>query len=483
MANHRREPILVPNGARDQGAKRESRPVWANALSPWGVAWSEVLESRDWFHLFPKAPPFSDATELRLRVLRLSPDSIPRVLVGSEPWPNSLLSSPLAKVMDAGPKRLAGQFERVESRQVEALLDRAQEPEGLSELNPSEVLLVLLSPAAAAHRKRMVGIAAELTCRQFERRIQLYAPLYVSNACTNLCSYCGFNYESSIARLNLQPEAIAREAAALADQGVRHVLLLTGEAPRIFNVMQVADAVSIAREYFETVSIEVFPMSEHDYGRVVDAGATGLTLYQETYDPVLYRQVHRAGRKRDILFRLEAPERGIAGGMRRIGLGVLLGLGDWRFDALALGLHAQALTAAYPQTTFTLSFPRLRPAPGVAAADHPVSDEELLQLMSALRLVCPRVGFVLSTRESVALRDQLAPLLVTQMSAGSSTRPGGYSPSNEPSAGQQFEIADPRTIQQMKTRLIELGLRVVGGLDHLAPRCDLTEGESPRTRT
>jgi 2-iminoacetate synthase len=244
--------------------------------------------------------------------------------------------------------------------------------------------------------------------------------------------------------------------------GIRHVLLLTGEAPREVPVSLLEEAVRIVRPHFETVSLEVYPMAEEEYARVVRAGATGLTLYHETYQPKLYHSVHLGGRKRNLLWRLGGVERAARAGMVKIGIGSLLGLGDWRFEALALGLHARALLQLFPSIALTISFPRLRHAPGDFNPPHPVEDDELAHMMAALRLFAPRAGLVLSTRESQSLRDRLAPLVVTQMSAGSRTYPGGYArPWIDEAPGHQFDVEDRRSPEVVVARLREMGLQIV----------------------
>jgi 2-iminoacetate synthase len=442
-------------------------PRWLEDPSPWGIPWGEIVERAAWWELFPQEPPFREASPLRLRVLRADPRDVPRVLLGEEPWPRNLLTSPLARLMDAGPEALARQAREVSAGDVEALLERLEalgegKPSGdVVPLGPRD-LVTLVAPAAQRLRSRIVDLAARWTRRAFGGRILLYAPLYLSNVCTNRCVYCGFNFDNPVTRKTLTLEEIRREAEALASRGIRHVLLLTGEAPKAVGVGYLEEAVHAVKDLFETISLEVFPMSEEEYGRLVAAGVTGLTLYQETYDPVLYHEVHRGGRKRNILWRLGAPERAARAGMARVGIGSLLGLGDWRFETVALGLHGRGLLRLFPGLFLTVSFPRLRHAPGEYRPPRPVSDEELVHMMAVLRLFLPESGLVLSTRESAGLRDRLAPLFVTQMSAGSSTTPGGYAmPWRDEAPAQQFDIEDRRSPAEVTRRLREMGLEIV----------------------
>ena len=318
----------------------------------------------------------------------------------------------------------------------------------------------LVSTAADPFRGRMAQLATRLTRARFPT-IELYAPLYLSNACTNTCTYCGFRYDNPIERTTLEPERIRAEADALARTGIRSVLLVTGEAPAVFGVDQVLAATEIARARFERVAIEIFPMSVAEYRRVRDAGASSLSLYQETYDRVRYREVHRAGRKRNYLWRLGAPHRAADAGFTEIGLGVLLGLGDWRRDTVWLARHAEALLGDHPDLDVTFSFPRLRSANGGPIDEakdsvNEVFDDELEHMMCALRIAFPDSGATLSTRESRTLRDRLGPALATKMSAGSSTRPGGYA--SDSRSLEQFGIADERSPRDLRDMLRGAGI-------------------------
>ncbi len=310
----------------------------------------------------------------------------------------------------------------------------------------------LLNPALSAEQlEKMALKAQQITRQRFGRTILLYAPLYLSNECLNGCRYCGFNAENDMLRKTLNSKEIEREARYLHKQGFRHLLLLTGEAPHSANVDYLEQAVTIVKPYCGSVSIEVFPMSSDDYGRMVSAGVDGLTLYQETYDRNLYRELHPYGPKSDYEYRLLAPERAGDAGMRRIGIGSLLGLGNPLSDLFYSGLHARYLMKRFWKTLVTLSFPRLRPAPGGFAPRHVVSDRQLTQFICALRLLLPDAGLVLSTREGAALRDNLLPLGITQMSAGSCTAPGGYGDQNDD--GGQFCISDDRSPAEIEQLL------------------------------
>lgn len=303
--------------------------------------------------------------------------------------------------------------------------------------------MALLSPAAETFIEEMAQKAHAITLRRFGRTILLYAPLYLSNECHNSCLYCGFSVHNRIPRRTLTLDEIEKDARILHDQGFRHILLLTGEAPGRVDNNFIAAAAERIRPLFSSIGIEVYPMETAGYRTMVDAGIDALTIYQETYDPELYASLHPTGRKRDYRFRLETPERGGEAGLRRIGIGFLLGLGNFRSEAYFAGLHGRYLARRYWRTLLTISFPRLRPAEGGFQPPHPVSDRQFVQLMCAMRLLMHDAGLVLSTRESAELRDNLLPLGITQMSAGSCTAPGGYA--ERGSATEQFTIDDDRT--------------------------------------
>jgi len=320
--------------------------------------------------------------------------------------------------------------------------------------------LNLLSPGISdAQLEMLASRAHRLTAQRFGRTILLYAPLYLSNECHNGCRYCGFSADNHLPRKTLSLSEIKQEAAILHGQGFRHMLLLTGEAPESAGIDFLEAAVQTVKPLCGSVSIEVFPMDAAGYQRMVAAGVDGLTLYQETYDPDLYRDLHPYGPKSDYAFRLQAPERAGAAGMRRIGIGSLLGLGDCLTDVFYTGLHALYLARRFWRTQVTISFPRLRPAEGGFQPRSIVTDRQLTQFICALRLLIPDAGLVLSTRENASLRDHLLPLGITQMSAGSCTSPGGYSDDNHD--GEQFAINDQRTPQEIARLLHARGYEAV----------------------
>lgn len=310
-----------------------------------------------------------------------------------------------------------------------------------------EDLLALLSPAAESFLEPMANRAHRLTVRRFGRTILLYAPLYLSNECTNGCRYCGFNAHNKVPRQTLTLDEVEREAQVLHGRGFRHILLVTGESPRAVDDDFIAAAARRIRHLFSSIAIEVYPMETAGYAQMTAAGIDGLTLYQETYDRTLYAEMHPFGKKRDYDFRLLAPERGGAAGLRRIGIGSLLGLGNFRSEAFFVGLHALYLSRHCWRSHLSVSFPRIRPADGGFVPPNPVSDRQFVQMICALRLLLPDAGLVLSTRESAWLRDHLLPLGITQMSAGSCTAPGGYARKDR--SGQQFAIDDDRSPEEI----------------------------------
>ncbi len=319
--------------------------------------------------------------------------------------------------------------------------------------------MALLSPAAEAYLEPMAQKAHAVTQRRFGRTILLYAPLYLSNECHNGCLYCGFSVHNQVPRRTLSLDEIERDAQLLHDQGFRHVLLLTGEAPNLIGNDFIEAAVERINPLFSSIGIEVYPMDTDGYRQMVAAGVDALTIYQETYDPEIYADLHPSGRKRDYHYRLETPERGGEAGLRRIGIGFLLGLGNFRTEAFFTGLHGRYLARRYWRTLLTVSFPRLRPAEGAFQPLHPVSDQQFVQLICAMRLLIHDAGLVLSTRESAELRDNLLPLGITQMSAGSCTAPGGYA--ERSAATEQFVIDDDRTPGQVADMLRQRGYEPV----------------------
>ena len=317
-------------------------------------------------------------------------------------------------------------------------------------------LYPLFSPAADASLERLAQMSSAVTRKRFGNTMQLYAPLYISNECTNSCLYCGFNCTNKINRVTLTIDEVEQEADILYRQGFRHILLLTGEDKKAVPVVSLADIAARIHKKFASVSIEVYPMEEDEYALMVSSGIDGLTLYQETYHRDVYRMVHPAGKKKNFYWRLAGPDRGGRAGLRKIGIGTLLGLADWRVDSFFTAVHALYLTRTYWKSQIQVSFPRLRAAPGGFQPLVDVSDRDLTHLICIMRIILPDAGLVLSTRESPRMRDNLLPLGITMTSAGSRTEPGGYGRPGV--ADNQFSVEDKRTPDEIYRVIRKHGL-------------------------
>lgn len=345
-----------------------------------------------------------------------------------------------------------------------------------------ERFAAMLEVKTPAQLEAMAREARQITRRNFGRTMRMFAPLYVSNECVNNCSYCGFSRDNaSIMRVTLTIDQVVKEARHLVDQGFRNILLVAGEHPKFVSDGYLEECIRAIREFVPTIGIEVGPMEAPEYERMVKAGCEGLVVYQETYDRVIYAGMHTAGPKKDFDWRIACPERGYEGGFRRMGIGALFGLSDWRLEALRLAAHLEHLYKHCWKSTFTVAFPRLRPAAG---GFHPLTgfpDWALVQTICAFRMIFPEVGIVLSTREPAHLRDALAPLGITSMSAGSHTEPGGYTGAGSDDLHQtvkgrrvelvekdekaraegQFGIADVRSPMEVAEMLSRQGLDAV----------------------
>jgi len=356
---------------------------------------------------------------------------------------------------DGDNKHWQQQMEKTRPGDVERALS---EPVGSYNL---EKLVALVSPAAEDYLEQMAQLAHQLTIQRFGRTIRLYAPLYLSNYCTNSCRYCGFNREHEFERTRLTIDRALEEAQVIASEGFRDILLVSSEDRGFITVDYLAELAGKLRSRFSSISMEVYQMNNAEYAGLFKVGIEGVTLYQETYDRRAYRYYHHAGPKSDYDDRLDAPDRIAAAGMRQIGLGVLLGLTDWRIETLALAEHAHYLIKHYWQSHVSFSFPRLRPAHEVKGSqfEHLLSDKNLVQMITALRLCFADAGLVLSTRECAPLRDHLIKIGITKMSAGSKTNPGGYS--GRSGAIEQFEIDDKRSPAQVAAVIKQAGFEPV----------------------
>lgn len=304
----------------------------------------------------------------------------------------------------------------------------------------------------------MIERARKITLQQFGRTIKLYAPLYLSSFCRNQCSYCNFNAKNPSERRRLSINEAVNEARILFDRGIRHILLVAGEDPSYISVKYLAQAIRDLKAMgFCSVSIEVAPLSIEEYTVLVEAGLDGVTIYQETYDREAYQQFHK-GSKADYDWRFGTPERAGRAGVREIGIGFLLGLADFRQEAKALTQHIEHLIKICWQSQLYISFPRIRRIERGYEAPHPVSDQELIELITGLRITFPHVDLALSTRENPALRDKLIGFGITKMSAGSCTAPGGYSKAQKVG---QFFIEDDRSVAQVAQAVTQAGYEPV----------------------
>jgi len=340
----------------------------------------------------------------------------------------------------------------------------------------------LIAPKTDSEFDSMAKIARSLTLQNFGRTMRLFAPLYLSNECINNCRYCGFSRDNPILRVTLTLDEVAAEADHLLQRGFRQLLLVAGEHPKFVSNDYLSDCVRLLAPNFPSVAIEVGPVTEENYQPIVRAGAEALVVYQETYDRVVYNELHTSGPKRDFNWRLDCAERGYRAGFKRLGICALFGLSRWQDDAVALAAHVEYLLKHCWQAQISVSLPRIRPAAGAYRPPFSLTDRELAQLICAFRISFPQVGIVLSTRERASLRDALIRLGVTSMSAGSHTEPGGYTrrgtehlhrtvrgriiapefqDGEDVLATGQFEISDERSPAEIASVLRKQGLEPV----------------------
>ena len=319
-------------------------------------------------------------------------------------------------------------------------------------------LAALLSPAASTSLEELARLSNQLTVERFGRTMQLFAPLYLTNICANICTYCGFSAQNRIARKALDDSEILADASVLSRHGFGHVLLVTGESNR-YGAAYLQNALRLLRPRFASLSIEVQPLAEADYAALVEGGLSAVLVYQETYHPAVYRLHHLQGPKADMGFRLETPDRLGRAGVKKIGLGALYGLADWRAESWFVGLHLRHLEQRFWRTRYSISFPRLRPHEGKEIALTPFDERALVQTACAFRLFSQEVELSLSTRESEQFRDHAFRLGFTSMSAGSRTNPGGYA--SAPESLEQFVIDDERSPEAVAAFLRGAGYQPV----------------------
>ncbi len=359
------------------------------------------------------------------------------------------------KGLDKSRDLLQKKLEQVNAADVEKALEL---PVGTYNF---EKLSVLISPAAEKYLEQMAQMSGRLTVQRFGRTIKLYAPLYLSNYCINSCRYCGFNRNSDFKRTRLTIDQAIVEAELIAQNGFKDILLVSGEDRNFINIDYLVKLAKKLRPKFSSISIEIYRVAESEYAELLRAGIEGVTLYQETYNRPAYAYFHLSGPKADYDSRLKAADSMGRAGMRQIGLGVLLGLTDWRVETLALAEHGHYLMKRHWKSHISFSFPRLRPAHavGVAQFKHLPEPKNLVQMITALRLCFADAGLVLSTREPAKLRDSLINLGITRLSAGSKTNPGGYSGNDD--TGRQFEVDDARSPIEVAEMIKQKGMEAV----------------------
>jgi len=313
----------------------------------------------------------------------------------------------------------------------------------------------LISPAAAPYLEQMAQISQQLTQKRFGKVIQMYVPMYLSNECNNICTYCGFSYENKVRRKTLSAIEIMEEVAAIKSMGYDHVLLVTGEANQSVHTDYFKKVLDLIKPHFAHISMEVQPLDLEDYQELTPYGLNTVLVYQETYHEEDYKKHHPKGKKSNFQYRLETPDRLGQAGIHKIGLGVLIGLEDWRTDSFFTALHLSYLEKRYWQSKYSISFPRLRPFSGGLEPKVIMNDRELVQLICAYRIFNQEIELSISTRESVSFRNNIIKLGITSISAGSKTNPGGYAV--EPQSLEQFEISDERSAPEIAQMISDQG--------------------------
>lgn len=316
----------------------------------------------------------------------------------------------------------------------------------------------LLSKAAEPFLEEMAQKAKDLTRRHFGNTVAIFTPLYIANYCENYCVYCGFNSHNHIHRAKLDMDAIEKELKAIAATGLQEVLILTGESRSASPVSYIADACRLAAKYFRTVGIEIYPVNSDEYRELHEAGCDYVTVFQETYQPDIYSELHLGGHKRIFPYRFHAQERALMGGMRGVGFAALLGLADWRRDALATGLHATRLQKKYPHAEIAFSCPRLRPIRGQSDYPHRgISERQLVQIICAYRLLAPYAAITVSSRESAHFRNHIVGIAATKVSGGVSTAIGEHA--GVADGDSQFDINDARSVDEMVEMIKAAGMQ------------------------
>ena len=346
-------------------------------------------------------------------------------------------------------------YDQYQKKDIEKTIDAVTQHAVFRSLNQNVLSIddfaALISPAALPCLEQIAQKAHDITRRNFGNTIQLFTPMYLSNYCNNRCLYCGFNHDVQIERYQMSLEEVENEARAISSTGLKHILILTGDAPKIASISYLKSCCAVLKHFFSAISIEIYALDFQGYEELIQSGVDGLTIYQETYNTNLYDTLHPTGPKKNFRFRLDAPQRGAEAGMRNVTIGTLLGLDNWRKDIFFTALHASWLEKYYPETEISIALPRIRPYYGCYQPEYQISDQDMVQMIIAIRLFLPRCGITISTRENVSFRNNILRLGVTKMSAGSTTAVGGHSLSN--ARHNQFEISDKRSVEQMAAYL------------------------------
>jgi 2-iminoacetate synthase len=320
----------------------------------------------------------------------------------------------------------------------------------------------LLSPAALPFLEEMAQKAQQETRKHFGNSVYMFTPLYIANYCENYCIYCGFNCHNRIRRAKLDEVQIEKEMQEIAKSGLQEILILTGESKKMSDVKYIGEACKIAKKYFKVIGLEVYPMNSDEYAYLHECGADYVTVFQETYNSDKYETLHRAGHKRIFPYRLDAQERAIKGGMRGVGFAALLGLDDFRKDALATGYHAYLLQRKYPHAEIAFSCPRLRPIINNDKINpKDVHEPQLLQVITAYRIFMPFANITISTRECERVRNNVIKIAATKISAGVSVGIGEHIEDNDNVGDAQFEIADGRNVEEVYRAIQQEGLQPV----------------------
>ncbi len=317
----------------------------------------------------------------------------------------------------------------------------------------------LISPAAKPYLEQMAQLSSSITKKRFGNTIQMYSPMYLSNECQNICTYCGFSMTNKIPRRTLTDEEILKEIKYIKSKGYDHILLVTGEANKTVGVDYIANAIKLIRSHFSNITIEVQPLNQDEYETLITDGLYAVLVYQETYHREEYKKHHPKGKKSNFDYRLDTPDRLGKAGVHKIGLGALFGLEDWRADSFFTALHLKYLQKTYWKTKYSISFPRLRPHSGGLEPKVEMTDPDLVQTICAFRLLDEDVELSMSTRESEIFRNNIVNLGITSISAESKTNPGGYVV--EKQSLEQFEISDERPTEEIAEMLKSNGLEVV----------------------